>query len=75
MNDKREMILAALLMFDQLAEQFGALSTVYPDFDDLSRKIQDYRDDFATSVKISEGDFVAYKRMVLNELGDAVDGE
>ena len=74
MNDKREMILAALLMFDQLAEQFGALSGVYADFEDLSAKIQSYRDDFAASAKVSDDDFSAYKRMVMNEIGN-VDGE
>ncbi len=73
MNDKSEMILASLLMLDQLAEQFDVLSGVYPDFADLAAKIRGYRDDFAGAARISDDKFAAYKSIILDEVGNAVD--
>ena len=74
MNDKKDMILATLLAIDQLAVQFAVLDEIYPDFRGLSEALISYRDDFMQRAHIAENDFVAYKRMVLNEIGsDAVE--
>jgi len=74
MTERNEMILSAMLMFDQLAELFDIASGRYPDFHDLANRIRGYRDDFAQAAKTSESDFGAYKRMVMNEI-NALDGE
>jgi hypothetical protein len=73
MNDKKDMILAALLTLDQLAVQFAVLDEIYPDFRALSKAFISYRDDLMRRADVSENDFEAYKRMVLNEIGDAVE--
>jgi len=73
MSDKKDMILAALLAIDQLAVQFAVLDEIYPDFKDLSEALISYRDDFMRRSDVAENDFAAYKRMVLNEIGDAVE--
>ena len=73
MNDKKDMILAALLAIDQLAVQFAVLDEIYPDFGELSEALIGYRDDLMRRAHIAENDFEAYKRMVLNEIGDAVE--
>jgi len=73
MNDKNDMILAALLAIDQLAVQFAVLDEIYPDFDELSKALIGYRDDLMRRARIAENDFVAYKNMVLSEIGDAVE--
>jgi len=73
MNDKKDMILAALLTLDQLAVQFAVLDEIYPDFRALSKALISYRDDLMRRADVSENDFEAYKRMVLNEIGDAVE--
>jgi hypothetical protein len=73
MSDKNDMILAALLAIDQLAVQFAVLDEIYPDFRELSEALIGYRDDFMRRARITENDFEAYKRMVLNEIGDAVE--
>jgi hypothetical protein len=73
MNDKKDMILAALLTLDQLAVQFAVLDEIYPDFRALYKAFISYRDDLMRRADVSENDFEAYKRMVLNEIGDAVE--
>ena len=73
MSDKKDMILAALLAIDQLAVQFSVLDEIYPDFRELSEALISYRDDFMQRAHIAEKDFVAYKNMVLSEIGDAVE--
>jgi len=73
MNDKKDMILAALLTLDQLAVQFAVLDEIYPDFRKLSEALTSYRDDLMQRADVSENDFEAYKRMVLKEIGDAVE--
>jgi len=73
MSDKNDMILAALLAIDQLAVQFAVLDEIYPDFGSLSEALISYRDDFMQRACIAESDFEAYKRMVLSEIGDAVE--
>jgi hypothetical protein len=73
MNDKNDMILAALLAIDQLAVQFAVLDEIYPDFGELSEALIGYRDDFMRRAGVAENNFEAYKRMVLNEIGDAVE--
>ena len=73
MNDKKDMILAALLAIDQLAVQFAVLDEIYPDFRELSEALIGYRDDLMRRARIAENDFVAYKNMVLSEIGDAVE--
>jgi len=73
MSDKNDMILAALLALDQLAVQFAVLDEIYPDFGELSEALISYRDDLMQRARVAENDFAAYKRMVLNEIGDAVE--
>ena len=73
MSDKNDMILAALLAIDQLAVQFAVLDEIYPDFRELSEALIGYRDDLMRRARIAENDFVAYKNMVLSEIGDAVE--
>ena len=73
MSDKNDMILAALLAIDQLAVQFAVLDEIYPDFRELSEALISYREDFMQRAHIAENDFVAYKNMVLSEIGDAVE--
>ena len=73
MSDKKDMILAALLAIDQLAVQFAVLDEMYPDFRELSEALIGYRDDFMRRAGVAENNFEAYKRMVLNEIGDAVE--
>jgi len=67
------MILAAMLALDQLAVQFAVLDEIYPDFKELSEAFISYREDLMRRAGIAENDFAAYKRMVLNEIGDAVE--
>ena len=74
MNERNEMILSAMLMFDQLAELFDVTADKYPDFHELAERIRGYRDDLAQAAKTGEGDFGAYKRAIMNEI-NAVDGE
>jgi hypothetical protein len=73
MSDKKDMILAALLAIDQLAVQFAILDEIYPDFGELSEALISYRDDLMRRARIAENDFVAYKNMILSEIGDAVE--
>jgi hypothetical protein len=73
MNDKKDMILATLLAIDQLAVQFAVLDEIYSDFRELSEALIGYRDDLMRRARIEERDFVAYKNMVLSEIGDAVE--
>ena len=73
MSDKKDMILAALLAIDQLAVQFAVLDEIYPDFRELSEALISYRDDFMRRARVEENDFVAYKNMVLSEIGDAME--
>jgi hypothetical protein len=73
MSDKKDMILAALLAIDQLAVQFAVLDEIYPDFRELSEALIGYRDDLMRRARIAENDFVAYKNMVLNEIGNAME--
>ena len=73
MNDKKDMILAALLAIDQLAVQFAVLDEIYPDFRELSEALIGYRDDLMRRARIEERDFVAYKNMVLSEIDNAVE--